>query len=129
MEFTSGGFIKLDFHVKNVVYDQGNIAHLITRIGNLHDVELELKKFSCSRGLLGYERVLRFILQEWTIDLKNQSTNFLGGLAPIKIISKLCKNLILFISVIDFFLHYDDRLMLQMRESEILFGFQYSSTI
>lgn len=68
----------------------------------------QVNYFSCRHGILGIDRLLNFLLQEWLQDIKkNQLPTILSGVGPLYTFVQLCNkfcSLFLFkmLSKIDF---------------------------
>lgn len=91
MVFSSEGFIKLDYHSKRVLLSHGTVAALLMSVGDLQNIELKLKRLNNRHGILGFDKLLRFILQEWTDDIKSQVASIIGGIGPLHSLMKLCE--------------------------------------
>ncbi|CAN8009581.1 unnamed protein product, partial [Ixodes pacificus] len=76
--------IRLDYHGKRVAMDQGALAGLLMGLGQLNCLELTLKRLCYRQGLLGMDKLLAFVLNEWLNDIKkNQLPSVLGGVGPM----------------------------------------------
>ncbi|XP_077537493.1 autophagy-related 2 isoform X2 [Haemaphysalis longicornis] len=82
--FTSDVPIRIDYHGKRVAMDQGALAGLLMGLGQLNCLEITLKRLYCRQGLLGSEKLVAFVLNEWLNDIKkNQVPSVLGGVGPM----------------------------------------------
>lgn len=76
--------IRIDYHGKRVELSRGPLAGLLMGLGQLQCSEIRLKKISYRHGLLGVDRLLTFLLQEWLQDIKKkQLPKILGGVGPM----------------------------------------------
>jgi len=75
--------IRLDYHGKHVSMEQGTLAGLLIGLGQLNCSELYLKRLNCRSGVLGGEKLVTYMLNEWLQDIrKNQLQSILGGVGP-----------------------------------------------
>ncbi|XP_058813814.1 autophagy-related protein 2 homolog B [Topomyia yanbarensis] len=76
--------IRIDYHGKRVELSHGPLAGLLMGLGQLQCSEIRLKKISHRHGILGLDRLLNFLLQEWLQDIKKkQLPKILGGVGPM----------------------------------------------
>ncbi|KAL1379044.1 hypothetical protein pipiens_003861, partial [Culex pipiens pipiens] len=76
--------IRIDYHGKRVELSHGPLAGLLMGLGQLQCSEIKLKKISYRHGILGVDRLLNFLLQEWLQDIKKkQLPKILGGVGPM----------------------------------------------
>lgn len=76
--------IRIDYHGKRVELSRGPLAGLLMGLGQLQCSEIRLKKISYRHGLLGVDRLISFLLQEWLQDIKKkQLPKILGGVGPM----------------------------------------------
>ncbi|XP_058467736.1 autophagy-related protein 2 homolog A [Malaya genurostris] len=76
--------IRIDYHGKRVELSHGPLAGLLMGLGQLQCSEIRLKKISHRHGILGMDRLLNFLLQEWLQDIKKkQLPKILGGVGPM----------------------------------------------
>lgn len=53
--------------------------------------EIRLKRIVHRHGLLGFNKLMEFLLQEWIADIKkNQLSTILGGIGPMAAVIQLC---------------------------------------
>ncbi|CAF0862579.1 unnamed protein product [Didymodactylos carnosus] len=86
--------IRLDYHGKlrnELLFEQGPLLNLLVGLAQLNKVDLNLKRISYKRGLLGYERLLTFILNEWLNDIR--PTDVLKGIVPISSITQIVQGI------------------------------------
>lgn len=84
--------IRIDYHGKRVELSHGPLAGLLMGLGQLQCSEIKLKKISYRHGILGVDRLLNFLLQEWLQDIKKkQLPKILGGVGPMYSLVQLCK--------------------------------------
>ncbi|KAL1435283.1 hypothetical protein MTO96_011200 [Rhipicephalus appendiculatus] len=77
--FTPDVPIRIDYHGK-----RGALAGLLMGLGQLNCLEITLKKLQMRQGLLGFDKLLAFALNEWLNDIKkNQVPSVLGGVGPM----------------------------------------------
>ncbi|XP_049811820.1 autophagy-related protein 2 homolog A [Schistocerca nitens] len=88
--FTPEVPIRLDYHGKHVDMTHGPLAGLLMGLGQLNSSELRLKRISYRHGLLGFDKLLAFVLSEWLQDIKkNQLPSLLGGVGPMHALVQL----------------------------------------
>uniref|UniRef100_H2ZNI3 Autophagy-related protein 2 n=1 Tax=Ciona savignyi TaxID=51511 RepID=H2ZNI3_CIOSA len=76
--------IRLDYHGKHIDTDQGTMAGLLMGLGQLNCSQLKLKKIVHRHGILGADKLINFLLNEWAADIrKNQLPSILGGVGPL----------------------------------------------
>lgn len=84
--------VKLDYQGKRVDMTHGPLAGILMGLGQLNNSELRLRKISHRHGLLGFDKLLNFVLSEWTNDIKkNQLPSLLGGVGPMHSLVQLSK--------------------------------------
>lgn len=75
--------IRLDYSGKCLDMDR-TLAGLLIGLAQLNNSELCLKRISHKQGLLGAEKVVAFLLNEWLTDIRaNQLPSILGGVGPM----------------------------------------------
>lgn len=85
--------IRLDYQGKRVELSHGPLAGLLMGLGQLQCSEIRLKKISYRHGILGIDRLLNFLIQEWLQDIKKrQLPKILGGVGPMYSLVQLCKH-------------------------------------
>ncbi|XP_060533459.1 autophagy-related protein 2 homolog B isoform X2 [Cylas formicarius] len=88
--FSHDVFIRIDYHGKRVDMTHGPLAGLLMGLGQLNCSELKLKRIVHRHGLLGFSKLIHFLLQEWLSDIKrNQLSTILGGLGPMHALLQL----------------------------------------
>ncbi|GAB0095176.1 Autophagy-related protein 2 [Sergentomyia squamirostris] len=76
--------IRIDYQGKRVELSRGPLAGLLMGLGQLHCSEIRLKRICHKNGILGVDKLLNFLLQEWLQDIKrNQLPSLLGGVGPM----------------------------------------------
>lgn len=85
--------IILDYHGKHLdLTTHGPIQGLVLGLGQLNCSEIRLKRLSYRRGLLGLDKLLMFLWNEWATDIKkNQIPSLLVGVGPMHSFVQLCK--------------------------------------
>lgn len=84
--------IRLDYQGKRVEMSHGPLAGLIMGLGQLLCSEIRLKRISYRHGLLGFDRLINFLIQEWLQDIKKrQLPKILGGVGPMYSLVQLCE--------------------------------------
>lgn len=84
--------IRLDYHGKRMDFTHGPVAGLLMGLAELNCSELRLKRLSYRHGLLGYDKLLTYLISEWLQDIKrNQLPSLLGGVGPMYSVVQLCK--------------------------------------
>ncbi|XP_050712970.1 autophagy-related protein 2 homolog A-like [Eriocheir sinensis] len=84
--------IKIDYHGKHIDINSqyGPLAGLIIGLGQLNHAEIKLKSIVHKSGLLGVDKLLTYVTNEWINDIRrNQLPLVLGGVGPIHSFSKL----------------------------------------
>lgn len=84
--------IKIDYHGKHIDINSqyGPLAGLIIGLGQLNHAEIKLKSIVHKSGLLGVDKLLTYVTNEWIGDIRrNQLPLVLGGVGPIHSVSKL----------------------------------------
>lgn len=90
--FTSDVPIKLDYHPKRMESKHGRIAGTVMGLTVLNKSEFKLKRIRNRHGILGIDRLVKFLVQEWANDIrKNQLAGIIGSVGPIPIIVSFCK--------------------------------------
>lgn len=84
--------IRVDYVGKRVVLSHGPLAGLLMGLGQLQFSEITLKKISYRHGILGVDKLVQFLVQEWLRDIKKrQLPKILGGVGPMYSLVQLCK--------------------------------------
>lgn len=92
--FTSEVPIRLDYHGKHVLMDQGTFAGIVFGLTQLNCSELKLRQLCYRQGLLGVDKLFSYAINEWLNDIKtNQLQGILSGVAPIHTLVKLVHGL------------------------------------
>lgn len=87
--------IRLDYQGKRLDMTHGSIAGLVMGLGHLNCSEFNLRRISNRHGILGIEKLVSYLLQEWLNDIKRtQLPRILGGVGPMHAVIQLCKILI-----------------------------------
>lgn len=82
--------IRLDYQGKRVDMTHGPLAGLLMGLGELNSSEVTLKCISYRHGLLGFDKLITFILNEWLQDIKkNQLPSLLVGVGPMHAVVQL----------------------------------------
>lgn len=90
--------IRLDYQGKRVELSHGPLAGLLMGLGQLQCSEIRLKKIYNRQGILGVDRLINFLIQEWLQDIKKrQLPKILGGVGPMYSLVQLCKLCLLLI--------------------------------
>lgn len=88
--------IRLDYQGKRVELSHGPIAGLLMGLGQLQCSEIILKKITYRHGILGIDKLIKFLIQEWLHDIKKrQLPKILGGVGPMYSFIQLCKYFII----------------------------------
>lgn len=84
--------VRLDYQGKRVDLTHGPLAGLLMGLAQLNCSELRLKRLTHRHGLLGFDKLVSFMLSEWLQDIKkNQLPSLLGGVGPMHSLVQLCK--------------------------------------
>ncbi|XP_044263557.1 autophagy-related protein 2 homolog A isoform X3 [Tribolium madens] len=77
--------IRLDYHGKHFdLRTHGPLQGLLMGLAQLNCSELRLKRISHRHGLLGFEKLMMFLIKEWVNDIKkNQIPSLLVGVGPM----------------------------------------------
>lgn len=87
--------IRLDYQGKRVELSHGPLAGLLMGLGQLQCSEIRLKRIYNRQGILGVDRLINFLIQEWLQDIKKrQLPKILGGVGPMYSLVQLCKFLV-----------------------------------
>ncbi|XP_029036559.2 autophagy-related protein 2 homolog B [Osmia bicornis bicornis] len=82
--FSPEVLVRLDYHGKRVDLTHGPLAGLLMGLAQLNCSELRLKRLTHRHGLLGFDKLISFLLSEWLQDIKkNQLPSLLGGVGPM----------------------------------------------
>lgn len=93
MIFSPEVLVRLDYHGKRVDLTHGSLAGLLMGLAQLNCSELRLKRLTHRHGLLGFNKLLTFLLSEWLQDIKkNQLPSLLGGVGPMHSLVQLCEH-------------------------------------
>ena len=85
--------IRIDYHGKRFDKSHGSLAGILMCLAQLNSAELKLKRLRTRNGLLGFEKVLMFLVHEWKTDiLKNQLQGILGGVGPMHTFLQISKS-------------------------------------
>ena len=69
--------------IQCLLFFQGTLTGLLIGLAQLNCSELKLKKLCCRSGLLGYDKLLTYIINEWLVDIRrNQIPGIIGGVGP-----------------------------------------------
>ncbi|CAF5051548.1 unnamed protein product, partial [Rotaria magnacalcarata] len=88
--FSPACTIRIDYHGKlrnEQLFESGPLLHLLIGLAQLAKVDIYLKRISYKNGLLGYEKLLRFLLNEWLNDIR--PTDVIKGIVPLSSISQI----------------------------------------
>lgn len=70
----------------------GPLAGLLMGLGKLNCSELCLRRITNRHGILGIDKLVTYMLQEWLNDIKkNQLPSLLGGVGPMHSLVQLCE--------------------------------------
>lgn len=84
--------ITIDYHGKHIdIHSQfGAVGGLLIGLGELNHAELTLKKVHIKTGVLGINKLVNCLVNEWINDIKkNQVPSILGGVGPMHSVVKL----------------------------------------
>lgn len=116
--------IRLDYQGKRVELSHGPLAGLLMGLGQLQCSEIRLKRISYRHGILGFDRLLNFLIQEWLQDIKKrQLPKILGGVGPMYSLVQLCK----LRKSMHLRTRFNKQNFLQFKESSTCSGYQSSS--
>lgn len=84
--------IRIDYNGKRVEMSHGPLPGLLMGLAQLQCSEIRLKKINYRHGILGVDRLIDFLVQEWLKDIKkHQLPKILGGVGPMYSMVQLCK--------------------------------------
>ncbi|XP_033110504.1 autophagy-related protein 2 homolog A-like [Anneissia japonica] len=84
LEFSPAVPIRLDYQGKRVTMEQGTFIGLLVGLAQLNCSELTLKRIHYRHGLLGVDKLLLHLINEWAQDIKkSQLPSILGGVGPM----------------------------------------------
>nr|XP_039262248.1 autophagy-related protein 2 homolog A-like [Styela clava] len=84
--------IRLDYHGKRIDTEQGTISGLLMGLGQLNCSQLKLKRVVNRHGVLGVDKLITYLLNEWAADIRaNQLPLILGGVGPMHSVVQLFK--------------------------------------
>lgn len=87
--------IRIDYQGKRVEMSHGPLAGLLMGLGQLQCSEIRLKKINYRHGILGVDKLIKFLIQEWLQDIKKrQLPKILGGVGPMYSVVQLCKSIL-----------------------------------
>lgn len=96
VKFAPEVLVKLDYTGKRVDLTHGPLAGLLMGLAHLNCSELRLKRLSHRHGLLGFDKLVAYLLAEWLQDIKkNQLPSLLGGVGPMHSLVQLCEYTVL----------------------------------
>ncbi|KAF6217295.1 hypothetical protein GE061_001649 [Apolygus lucorum] len=82
--------IKIDYEGKHVDLTHGPLAGLLMGLGQLNCLQIKLKRLSYKHGLLGFDKLITYAMNEWIQDIKkSQVPCLLGGLGPMHALVQL----------------------------------------
>ena len=88
--FSPACHIRIDYRGKlrnELLFDSGPFLNLLIGLAQLAKVDIYLKRISYKRGLLGYEKLLTFLLNEWLNDIR--PTDVIRGIVPLSSITQI----------------------------------------
>jgi autophagy-related protein 2 len=88
--FSPACHIRIDYHGKlcnEQLFESGIFFNLLIGLAQLAKVDIYLKRISYKRGLLGYEKLLTFLLNEWLNDIR--PADIIKGIVPLSSISQI----------------------------------------
>lgn len=92
MIFTPEVLVRLDYHGKRVDLSHGPLTGILMGLAQLNCSELRLKKLTHRHGLLGFDKLMSFLITEWSQDImKTQLQSILGGVGPLPSFVQLCE--------------------------------------
>ena len=76
--------VKLDYHGKRIDLSHGPFAGILIGLAQLSNSEIRLKSLTNRQGILGVEKLINYLLNEWVNDIKkHQLPGVLGGVGPM----------------------------------------------
>ncbi|CAF3761845.1 unnamed protein product [Rotaria sordida] len=88
--FSPACHIRIDYHGKlrsEQLFEAGPLLNLLIGLAQLAKVDIYLKRISYKSGLLGYEKLFKFLLNEWLNDIR--PTDVIKGIVPLSSISQI----------------------------------------
>ncbi|XP_054715680.1 autophagy-related protein 2 homolog B-like [Uloborus diversus] len=90
--FSPDVLIRIDYHGKRVLMEQGALYGILMGLANLTSSEIKLKRLCYRHGLLGHQKLLNYALSEWQQDiLKNQKGPVLSGMGGVHSVVQFLK--------------------------------------
>jgi len=87
--------IRIDYHGRRVDMQQGPLIGLLIGLTHLTESQVTLKRVAFRHGVLGPDRLIYLILEEWLNDVKrNQIPQLLGGVGPVSSLVKIIRGII-----------------------------------
>ncbi|KAL1512538.1 hypothetical protein ABEB36_002120 [Hypothenemus hampei] len=94
IEFSRDVLIRLDYVGKRVDLRQGSLTGLLMGLTYLKCSEIRLKRIVHPYGILGFNKLVAFLVDHWLTDIKkNQLSNILTGVGPMKAVIQLFQGL------------------------------------
>ncbi|BES90892.1 autophagy-specific gene 2 [Nesidiocoris tenuis] len=82
--------IRIDYEGKHVDLTHGPLAGLLMGLGQLNCLQIRLKQILYKHGLLGFDKLVSFAVNEWIQDIKKtQVPCLLGGVGPMHALVQL----------------------------------------
>jgi autophagy-related protein 2 len=88
--FSPACHIRIDYRGKlrkEQLVESGQFVNLLIGLAQLAKVDIYLKRISYKRGLLGYEKLVTFLLNEWLNDIR--PSDVIKGIVPLSSLSQI----------------------------------------
>ncbi|ESO00348.1 hypothetical protein HELRODRAFT_101116 [Helobdella robusta] len=93
LQFAPSVLIKIDYRGKRI--ENNSLVSIVAGLTQLSCSQITLKSLHYRHGLLGFEKLVLYMLNEWMVDVKrNQLTDFLSGVGPMNSLIQLVKGFI-----------------------------------
>lgn len=82
--------IRIDYRGKlrnEQLFEAGPFLNLLIGLAQLAKVDIHLKRISYKRGILGYEKLLKFLLNEWLNEIR--PTDVIKGIVPLSSVTQI----------------------------------------
>ncbi|XP_071962999.1 autophagy-related protein 2 homolog A-like isoform X2 [Antedon mediterranea] len=95
LEFSPAVPIRLDYQGKRVTMEQGTFIGILVGLAQLNCSELTLKRIHYRHGLLGVDKLVLHMINEWAHDIKKtQLPSILGGVGPMHSFVQLVQGIV-----------------------------------
>lgn len=87
--------IRIDYEAKRFKTEMGTLAGILLGLGHLNTSEVRLKALTYKKGLLGWDKLLEYVSNEWAVDIKAyQLPLILKGVGPMHHVTQLVHGMV-----------------------------------